>query len=692
MINVSKKQFQVFVVVVALSSMLLLLTGCPCGLASNLTISPSRVEMLVGKQLKLGIKSKCLIHREFEWTSENPNVVSVSPEGIITAEGVGETTVTVRGCNGLAKATADVVVVEEPPLTAVQGDVILPFAGSMKLGAGMDVTSGSILGNIFDSYSEKVEDFSTETVLEFQVHESLDSLRTSMDLSYKSSLELGVESTSAEYKATAGFSSDVHTIYGVVKWFRSAKKMGAENLTIDSRVENLYASDYGIFHRDYGDYYLDQIELAASFYGFVRIKVSNTTETATVSAKLQEKVGLYKSDAEMHASLDAFQHEYNIDCYVFSKGGPDSGKNIKVPGFSELFDALAEYRDQVDKDFDDTTKTAEELAKEYSHTAIFKPYHTIKGLDNPSLDFAASNDSMNEIAWRYHCFEELKAKLDFIHSNWDSVGNQYAEIFATLNDLEYLLYTLVPEYQDNLERLAKAYSPEKEWTADLSDETKYPDPQSYLDNVSANLHCRDCQDYADLLPNLSREGEHMLYVDRDPAKQYTAYCRKVGSEMHTFLILKNCDSEASTSPHYNYASQKCLHTVYPQVCSGISQYTVFQRIRIVRNEGGKIHVVLHDFTDSESTPPGANVAYATAFSCGEHSNNIDAYKGKANIDLRGTNFAVSTENQWHLSGYGSELAHHEAFSDNNQVVDITMSGYCGSLGVSGDLVIEWVGE
>ena len=698
MTNVLKKQFHLLIVVLVLSSVLLLMTGCPCGLNANLTVSPSQVEMLVGKQMKLGIKSKCLIHREFEWSSENPNVVSVSPEGVITAEGVGETTITVHGCTGLAKATVDVLVVEEPPLTVSQGQVDKPFV-DMDLGHGMDITKGVMLNNTaFSEHPIKAKFSGASSYLKFEVHENLHKLRTSMNLSYKSSMNLGFESQSAEYKATADFSRDTHTIYGVVKWSMVGPRLGiADNYSIKRSAKNLYTSDYGYFHELYGDYYLDSIKLEASFYGIVKVHVTNQTEAATACDTFQSKVGPAETKAKMQAKLDELQQDYRMSFTIFTKGGPPIVSDTNNPSLGDLFQLASDYEHQVAKDFDTSNKTLEKLAETYSSTAIFKTYSEER-FGTAGLQFDESNEDMTKIAKRYYLFEELKGRLQFIYDNWDYLKFAYPAYDSKA--LTALLYTDVPQYMRNLEDLADTYSPNPDgtevWTADLSNTKNYPDPQDYLDNLSVELYCRDCEEYATLLSTKYADGPCLLYVSGNPSKPYRAYCSKDNISTNTYLVLKNTDSQASTNPHYNYASKMCVGTVSPQVCSGNNIYTVYQKIRIVRNESDVIHVDLYNDDFALTSPHGSTpVHYAMPSSCGEGSQQAGSpYKGKANIDLRGTGFASSDENQWYWGGWedASERGFDVEKTDNNQVVDLTVSGYCGHLGVSGGLELVWVGE
>ncbi|RKH63897.1 GON domain-containing protein [Corallococcus aberystwythensis] len=169
-----------------------------------------------------------------------------------------------------------------------------------------------------------------------------------------------------------------------------------------------------------------------------------------------------------------------------------------------------------------------------------------------------------------------------------------------------------------------------------------------------------CQDIKTAHPEAT-DGAFTLFVNKDPARPWGAWCRDMAGTPAEYLTLSR------TGDNVNY-SQYTAGGGSP----GTNVRTIFTRLRI---DPLTLRVDTADQTYSWSsgsilhgnTSPVTSMPYAAAMTC--------SAVGLGNIDLRGTPFAVPV-NQLGRGGYNFEPS-SILFSNNNQVVDLRATGQCG---------------
>lgn len=175
-----------------------------------------------------------------------------------------------------------------------------------------------------------------------------------------------------------------------------------------------------------------------------------------------------------------------------------------------------------------------------------------------------------------------------------------------------------------------------------------------------------CQDIKTAHPEAT-DGNYTLFVNKDPARPWSAWCRDMTGTPADYLNLSR------TGDTVNY-SQYTAGGVSP----GTNVRTVFTRLRI---NPLTLRVDTSDQTYSWSSgsilhdnqSPVTSMPYAAAMTC--------SAVGPGNIDLRGTPFAVPV-NQLGRGGFNFEPS-SILFSNNNQVVDLRATGQCGWIATMG---------
>jgi len=180
---------------------------------------------------------------------------------------------------------------------------------------------------------------------------------------------------------------------------------------------------------------------------------------------------------------------------------------------------------------------------------------------------------------------------------------------------------------------------------------------------------------------LAADGDHTLFVDNDPTKGYSAHCADMAVGPRTYLNLANIDNAGGQThatgqnfSHYGAGQDLPLLTIWYSRVS-------FNPVLLVVDTSDR------RFTTTLGTPAtnGNNAnefpTYASCGSCVSH----DTAAGTANVDLRGTPFAVATEETWVPGGFANAgTANFPADPDpanpphdDRKVVNITGGGFCG---------------
>lgn len=165
---------------------------------------------------------------------------------------------------------------------------------------------------------------------------------------------------------------------------------------------------------------------------------------------------------------------------------------------------------------------------------------------------------------------------------------------------------------------------------------------------------------------LANDGEYTLYVGGDPAKSWTAYC--AGMQLTTgpqeYLPLLNVFGDANFSQYSAGGNVQ-----------GTTVRTHYIRLRI---DPATLVVDTGDLRFASSTGKLMHgteevtwMPYAVAMACAS-----DLVWGSANIDLRGTPFAVNET----FVGAGAGASGNVAVEPSGQFVDIGGGGACGWFG------------
>jgi hypothetical protein len=171
------------------------------------------------------------------------------------------------------------------------------------------------------------------------------------------------------------------------------------------------------------------------------------------------------------------------------------------------------------------------------------------------------------------------------------------------------------------------------------------------------------------------DGDYTLYLDNDPARAFQGHCVGMGSVPRTYLSLVHTDNAdgATQAVGENFA-----HTT--QAPERTAWYSKVRLNPILP----AINVDDRTYTTLLAPAGGETMAYAHAGGC----TGFMVDDGRANVDLRGTPFAVATDEYWVSGGwqpYGTtnfppDPDPGSSPHDDRKVVHITGGGYPGAHG------------
>jgi hypothetical protein len=176
------------------------------------------------------------------------------------------------------------------------------------------------------------------------------------------------------------------------------------------------------------------------------------------------------------------------------------------------------------------------------------------------------------------------------------------------------------------------------------------------DTVPADLPAT-CIDIRRLMP-AATDGTFMLYAGHVSSRPWQAYCYDLAGAPAEYLAVANSGATQNFSQ-------------YTAGGIGTSVRTVYRRVRI---DPMSFRVSTGDqrFAETTGMLDGiSSMPYAMAGDCNA------AQTGLANIDLRGTPFAVAPDT--FVSG-GYTAAGNAMYSNNDQVIVLVGGGYCGWMG------------
>lgn len=175
------------------------------------------------------------------------------------------------------------------------------------------------------------------------------------------------------------------------------------------------------------------------------------------------------------------------------------------------------------------------------------------------------------------------------------------------------------------------------------------------------------------------DGEYLFAYDGDTSRPYLAYCRLLGATsggMYLTLPNQTGASNESFTSGARWANVDCpgcsqgttVRTRFHRVLFDPFTHRVFPSDRTFATSVGRIE-------GRVSVGPGPIVRidaldWGLALAC-----DTGGPDGRANIDLRGTPFRLTTANVWTPGGAGGSGSSNFAF--DRQVVNLTGGGFCG---------------
>ncbi len=176
------------------------------------------------------------------------------------------------------------------------------------------------------------------------------------------------------------------------------------------------------------------------------------------------------------------------------------------------------------------------------------------------------------------------------------------------------------------------------------------------------------------------DGEYLFAYDGDASRPYLAYCHVLGATsggMYLTLPNQTGASNESFTVGSRWANVGC-----PNCSQGTTVRTRFQRVRFDPSTH-RVFPSDHTFSTSQGVLQGQvqaggggpitridRIDWGVATAC-----EFGQPDGRANLDLRGTPFRLTTANAWTLSG--ASPSGTSTFSFDRQVANITGGGFCG---------------
>ena len=176
------------------------------------------------------------------------------------------------------------------------------------------------------------------------------------------------------------------------------------------------------------------------------------------------------------------------------------------------------------------------------------------------------------------------------------------------------------------------------------------------------------QELAGLFPG-TPDGAYTLYLNGDPAKPFNAYCHDMAGTPVEYITLVNTGGSTNRS---QYLAGGAIPVPPNSTVNTNWSKIRFNPLTLLVNTGDYLFSTSTGYISHQNT---SRVPFGTARDC----YNWGSSYGQANVDLRGTSFAVN--DTWSLGGF--QAAGTSNFSFNDQVVNVTGGGYCGWNHVTG---------
>jgi hypothetical protein len=206
------------------------------------------------------------------------------------------------------------------------------------------------------------------------------------------------------------------------------------------------------------------------------------------------------------------------------------------------------------------------------------------------------------------------------------------------------------------------------------------------DSSAANL-AKSCSEVRQQDPSAS-DGEYILDLQ---GKTASIYCADMSGTPTEYITL------ALTGPDVNYSFFPGSHVDHRYrwyLITGVNAHTSYLKIRIdpvslVVDQTdvtftNKISVGVngYDWSNPSFNPTPKTANYATASDC----YNMYSNRGKANVNLSGTDFAIDDSVVFSTQGWAQNGSF--TMNEERQVVDMTGGGWCGGTGPEGPLKLK----
>jgi hypothetical protein len=406
-----------------------------------------------------------------------------------------------------------------------------------------------------------------------------------------------------------------------------------------------FISDYEQFRAACGDRYLSSIVTGGYFMGLIEVDVDVDSSIEEMRLKLSGKVmGITVFNKTWRDTMRDIESTYSCRTRVLSNAFQYSNNTLNMSGVFAKYDEYLAKMAAADCSGDGPLKSC-------GYLASFAPYETISAAPPGNAARIRTNtDNMHAFESYYFETADLLADYDNILLKPDdyNIGND-VDAFNMPNSWTR---SLLVEWRGKI--LGYQNSAVDKWQACYDDIMSCTADPVDLGlplwiNLKGMMPTRkfifpeDCEKLSEEF-GVTEDGEYWLYLGGDAFKEYRAYCKDMAtSSPKSYLVLENTSSNTE-SPVYNYSS-------YVKGSSG----TIMRTFEALQVEPGDTNSTVpylkvvsgqKDFTAyaiAEPFPEGADSAWAAQNLAVLVANAQDSATAKANLNLEGTRFILSTD-------------------------------------------------
>jgi hypothetical protein len=198
-------------------------------------------------------------------------------------------------------------------------------------------------------------------------------------------------------------------------------------------------------------------------------------------------------------------------------------------------------------------------------------------------------------------------------------------------------------------------------------------------SAGANPLYGSCSELRQHNPSLT-DGEYTLNLQGQSAQ---IYCADMGGTPKEYITLAQTGADTNYS---FYPGQHVLHRYQSGLVSGTNAHTSYLKVRIDpttlvvdQNDITFTNLISkgsngYDWSNPNFKPTPVTAAFANASDCYNSWSN----RGRANVDLTGTDFAIDNSVAFATVGYAANGSY--TVDEGRQVVNMTGGGWCGGTG------------